>query len=264
LSIPDKSKHIQTLAQQSLSLNLLAMKHFIFLVFAGLSLLTVLESCVYVESEDDIPPRGESTRTYDFRNFDELEMGDAFHVDVVAGSSFAVSATGELNDLDDLEIFVEDGKLVARYEKPWRNSRKRMDIEITMPDVEAVEFSGAVNARIEGFENLPEVEFDMSGASKCNFIGSGREFKFDLSGASQLNLEGAGKYLDGDVSGASQLNAFDLKVEESDLKVSGASNAKICVSGLLKVDASGASNVRYKGNPTVDKKVSGGSSVRAD
>ncbi|WAC12196.1 head GIN domain-containing protein [Dyadobacter pollutisoli] len=240
------------------------MKHFIFSVFAGLSLLTISESCVYVNSDDDIPPRGESTRTYDFKNFDELEMGSAFRVNVVEGAAFAVSATGELNDLDDLEVFVQDGKLVARYNNSWKSHRKAMDIDITMPDIAGVDFSGAVSASIEGFENLPELEFELSGASKCDFEGSVRNLKLDLSGASRLDLFGDGKFMDGELSGASQLNAFDWAAEESDLDVSGASDARVWVSRLLDVDASGASSVRYKGSPVVEKKVSGGSTVRPE
>jgi hypothetical protein len=224
----------------------------------------VFQACVYVDSQDDIPPRGQGTRTYDFRNFDELEMGHAFRVNLSAGSAFSVSARGELNDLDDLNIFVQDGKLVARYDNSWRNHRETMTIDIVMPDVRAVDFSGAVKAKLTGFENLPALDFELSGASKCDFDGSGREFSFDVSGASQLNLFGEGKYLDGDISGASQLNAFDMPVQESELEVSGASSARVSVSELLKVDASGASNVRYRGNPNVDKKTSGGSTVRQD
>ncbi|MEO6283629.1 MAG: head GIN domain-containing protein [Dyadobacter sp.] len=240
------------------------MKHFIFSVFAGLSLLTLSESCVYV-NDDDIEPRGEGTRTYDFKNFDELEMGSAFRVNVIEGAAFAVSATGELNDLDDLEVFVQDGKLVARYSNnSWKNRRKPMDIDVTMPDLAAVDFSGAVTASIEGFENLPELEFELSGATKCDFEGSARNLKIDLSGASRLDLFGDGKFMDGELSGASQLNAFDWAAEESDLDVSGASDARVSVSRLLDVDVSGASSVRYKGSPAVEKKVSGGSTVRPE
>jgi hypothetical protein len=242
---------------------LLAMKHLLFSFITILTLLAGSQSCVYVESEDNIPPRGQSTRTFDFRNFEKLEMGNAFRVQVKAGAEFAVSATGELNDLDDLDIFVQDRKLVVRYRGSWKN-RRRMDIDITMPDLEEVDFSGAVNADIRGFENLPDIGFELSGASECNFNGSSQDVKMDLSGASRLNLTGNGKYLDGEVSGASQLNAFDLPVEESKLEVSGASNAKIWVSRLLKVEASGASTVRFKGNPSVEKKISGGSIVRQE
>jgi hypothetical protein len=47
-----------------------------------------------------------------------------------------------------------------------------MDIDITMPDLAGVDFSGAVNASIEDFENLPELEIELSGASKCDFEGT--------------------------------------------------------------------------------------------
>lgn len=228
-----------------------------------LSIASIFQSCVYINKDEDIPPRGETTRTYDFRSFDELEVSDAIRVNVVSGSAFEVSATGERNDLDDLNIFVQDGKLTARYNNSWKK-RQQMDIDITMPDLASVDFSGAVDARIEDFVNLPSVEIELSGASQCDFEGTGTTLKFDINGASRLSTFGKMKFLDGEVSGASQLNAFELETEESDLDVSGASNAKVWVTRLLEVKASGASNLRYRGNPKVEKEVTGGSSVRAD
>lgn len=229
----------------------------------SIALISVFQSCVCINEDEDIPPRGETTRTYDFRDFDELEVSDAISVNVVSGSAFEVSATGERNDLDDLNIFVQDGKLTARYNNSWKK-RQRMDIDITMPDLAGVDFSGAVDARIEDFVNLPSVEIELSGASQCDFEGTGTTLKFDINGASRLSTFGKMKFLDGEVSGASQLNAFELETEESDLDVSGASNAKVWVTRLLEVKANGASNVRYRGNPKVEKEVTGGSSVRAD
>jgi len=227
---------------QNVRSNFLAMKKLFLVLFFS---LFTLQSCVYINDPDDIDPRGESTRTYDFRNFDQLQMGNSFHVNVKAGSSFGVSATGELNDLDDLEIFVQDGKLVARYRNSGRN-RRRMDIDVTMPSIALADFSGAVKAVIDGFQNEPKVEVELSGASECDFSGSFKTLYFDLSGASQLYLSGTGKYLDGELSGASEIDAFDLPIEESDIELSGASEAKVWVSKLLEVDASGASSVRYK------------------
>lgn len=240
------------------------MKQLLFSFCISFLILTGLESCVYVNSGDNIPPRGESTRTYDFRNFDELEMSHAFRVHVHAGSAFSVSATGELNDLDDLNIFVQDGKLVVRYNNSWKNNRRRMDIDITMPVLESVDFSGAVNANVEGFGNVPKLEFELSGASRCDFDGTAQSLEFDLSGASELNLFGNAKYLDGELSGASKLNAFDLSAEESDLDLSGASSARVWITKFLDVDASGASSVRYKGNPGIKQKLSGGSTLRPE
>jgi hypothetical protein len=240
------------------------MKQLLFSFCIGFLLLVGLESCVYVNSDDNIPPRGESTRTFDFRNFDELEMSHAFRVHVQAGAAFSVFATGELNDLDDLSIFVQNGKLVARYNNSWKNNRRPMDIYITMPVLEAVDFSGAVNASVEGFKNLSTLEFELSGASRCDFDGTAQSLAFDLSGASELNLFGHSRYLDGELSGASKLNAFDLSAEESDLDLSGASSARVWITNFLDVEASGASRVRYKGNPGIKQKLSGGSSLRPE
>lgn len=239
------------------------MKTLFLKLSVALSVASVFQSCVYVNKDSDIPPRGETTRTYDFRNFDELEISDAIRVHVVAGSAFSVEATGERNDLDDLDVFVQEGRLTARYKNSWR-SRKRMDIDITMPDLAGVDFTGAVSATIDDFENLPSIDIELSGASQCDFEGTGSNLKFDLNGASKLNAFGKVKFVDGEASGASQFNAFDMVSEESVLDLSGASSAKVWATRLLDVKASGASSVRYRGNPRVEKDLSGGSTVRAD
>lgn len=226
-------------------------------------MLMVLQSCIYINTRDnDIPPRGVATRSLDLANFDQLAMGSAFTIHVRQGATFSVKATGELNDLDDLETSVNrSGMLEIKYRNTWRNRRERMDIDIVMPSLRSVDFSGASVSDVEGFENVRTLDYRLSGASKSVFTGSADRLSLDLSGASELDLRGAGGVLAGNLSGASQVFAFDYPVQEADLGLSGASRARVRVVKLLKVDASGASNVRYQGTPTVDQRVSGGSSV---
>ena len=242
--------------------NLLAMKKLFFYVLF-LSILTTVQSCIYINSEDNIPLRGVTTQTFGLRDFDQLEMDNAFRVTVRAGSGYAVSAKGELNDLDDLNIFVSEGKLVVRYKNSWRK-RQAMDIDITMPQLKSIDFSGAVDGDVAGFESNGTIDFELSGASRCSFSGSANTLEFDLDGASQLNLSGESRFLDGELSGASKLEASNWLAEESDLNLSGASTARIWISRLLDVEASGASTVRYKGNPSVKQELSGGSTLRKE
>ncbi len=225
-------------------------------------LLSGLQSCIYINTNDNIPPRGIQTRDINLINFDQLAMGSAFVVHVKQGATFRVQATGELNDLDDLEATVSRaGVLEIRYRNTWRGNRDRMDIDITLPTLRAVDFSGASVSTIEGFPSLRNLDIVLSGASKSTYYGSAERLTLDLSGASQLDLSGTGTFLTGDLSGASQLYAFDYPVNEADLGLSGASRARVAVNKLLKVDASGASNVRYKGTPTLERQLSGGSTV---
>lgn len=220
-----------------------------------------LQSCI--ETQDDPEPRGTASRSYSLTGFDQLEMGNAFQVDVKAGDTYAITATGELNDLDDLEVFTEAGELKIRF-RDWQKHRKPMKIEVTMPTLSGVEFSGAVDAGVYGFDDIREIDFELSGASHCDFMGSAKNIEVDLSGASQLNLMGSGKFLEGELSGASELNSFDYQTEESDLKLSGASKGEVRVSKFLKAEVSGASKLTYQGSPNIQKKVSGGSSVSQD
>lgn len=241
-------------------INLLAMKKYFF----AFAVLLFSQSCVYVESLDDVPPRGQSTRIYDFKNFTAVQAGNAFRVHIVAGNTYEVSASGELNDLDDLQIFVQKGELILRYNDGWHNRRGRIDIDISMPVLTSLDFTEAVDSDVTGFENMDDVEIDLSGASKCDFVGSAKRIEFDLTGASQLYMEGESQYLNGELAGASQVNAFNLMVEEADLDLSGASTGKVWATRFLKVDASGASIVRYKGNPGIQKQLSGGSTLRQE
>ncbi|MFB9295799.1 head GIN domain-containing protein [Persicitalea jodogahamensis] len=228
-----------------------------------LVVVSSLQSCIYINTRDnDIPPRGVATRDLNLNNFDQLAMGSAYSIRVKKGENFSIKATGELNDLDDLDASVSrSGVLEIKYRNTWRKSRDRMDIDIVMPSLRGVDFSGASVSTIEGFENERTLDYRLSGASKSTFIGSADRLGIDLSGASELTLNGRSGLIIGEISGASQLYAFDFPVDEADLNLSGASRARVRVVKFLKVDASGASNVRYLGNPTVEQRLSGSSSV---
>lgn len=216
------------------------------------------QSCQII---NEVPPRGNSTRDFSLDNFDRLEVGSAINVVVKQGTTFSVQAAGELNDLDDLIIRVDnDGELKAGYNRQWRN-RRPMEITITMPTLKGVDFSGATRSTIGEFQNSGSMEIELSGASKSFFEGKVDRLEVDLSGASELKLEGESRFLEVDLSGASTLNGFGFQVEDADLEISGASTSRVTVSTRLKVKASGASKVRYKGNPTVNQDLSGSSSV---
>lgn len=239
-------------------------------IFVRASLLAAavfgMQSCIYINDlNGDVSPRGVVTREMNLANFDQLVMGSAFSIRVQQGDEFRVTATGELNDVEDLEATISrSGVLEIDYRNTWRTRRDRMDIDIVMPDVVAVDFSGGSVSTIKGFEDLPSMDFRLSGASKSSFVGSSDRVNIDLSGASELNLDGEGGLLKGTLAGASQLFAFSFPVNEADLDLSGASRARVWATRLLKVDASGASNVRYKGNPTVDRQLSGASTLTRD
>jgi hypothetical protein len=85
----------------------------------------------------------------------------------------------------------------------------------------------------------------------------------NASGASCIQLSGKVDDLSVDISGASDAKLFDLFAKGAIVNASGASSANINVSELLKADATGASDINYKGNPRVqESRNSGASSIK--
>ena len=238
------------------------MKEFINRPFAliAVAAIALLSSCTDV---DDPGPLQEDERNYTLTNFDRLEMGNAFIIKVQKGEFFDINVRGDRRNLDDLDVFKEGSTLVIRFDDHGGRHHDTY-VNITMPLLEAVNFSGATNSVVTGFELDDSFRVQLSGASVCQLNGEFEGTSVLLSGASNLTMTGYGNSLNAEISGASYLEAFHYDVDEADVEVSGSSRAKISVSHDLKAEASGSSIIYYRGDPSVDMNTSGSSSVLKD
>ncbi|NJM24310.1 MAG: hypothetical protein HC859_01020 [Bacteroidia bacterium] len=158
---------------------------------ATLALLLFTSACLYTE---DPGPLRETERAYTVLDFDKLEIGNAFVIDVRRADSFTVTARGDERNIDDLEVFKDGTKLVIRFDD--HQPRKHTTyIDITMPELKGVNFSGASNAEINGFNTDGEADIRLSGASIAHLNMDAGELKVSLSGASNLTVRGEGTAL---------------------------------------------------------------------
>lgn len=173
-------------------------------------------------------------------------------------------AKGDRRNLDDLDVRVMNGTLKAKY-RNHRNRQHETVFTLTMPALKAADFSGASRSTISGFVGQDQLSVTLSGASSSEVSARATRTEVTLSGASDLRLEGGTPTLVTHLSGASKLNAFNAPAEVVTVDASGASHAEVSVTNQLRVIASGASSVRYRGNPAVrDVNASGASSVKQD
>ncbi|MBB3838828.1 hypothetical protein FHS57_002834 [Runella defluvii] len=236
-------------------------KSLVIFLFALLALFA--QSCVFI-SEGTLTPLDPTSQTFNLRDFDQLEMGNAFDVRVRQSGQFSISVRGDRRDVQDLDVYVDrSGKLVMKY-RNWRVRRYDMEVDITMPTLTEVDFSGATTSTIEGFTNGRTLDVELSGASKSVIDSDWDRINVDLSGASDLVLHGQGLTIAGELSGASRVDAFDYPVDNVDLDLSGASTARVLVGKTLRVNASGGSTLRYRGTPELRSNISGGSTVKPD
>jgi hypothetical protein len=208
----------------------------------------------------------QENRSFNLSGFDKLAMGSAFKIDVKQGNQFSVTASGQSSDVKELEAKVVSGVLKIGYRgNNWNKNRKTVQINITMPSLEAVDFSGASKAQVGDFPNSKTMAIEVSGASSVNMNFTAPKVSFELSGASSLTITGKTDVLNGEVSGASSFKGENFPAKEVNIEASGASSAYVLANASIRADASGASRIRYGGNvKDIHSNTSGASSVKRD
>jgi hypothetical protein len=89
------------------------------------------------------------------------------------------------------------------------------------------------------------------------------KLRLSINGASKLKIDGEIRELKAQASGASSIDAEGLKTENANADASGASSITVNAAGDLSANASGASSVKYVGEPkSLKQNSSGASSVK--
>ncbi len=89
-----------------------------------------------------------------------------------------------------------------------------------------------------------------SGACDVDIAANGLTYsKLGASGASDITIKGDGEGGDWTASGASSIKGDDFVAKELTVNANGASSARVNVTGTLTTRTSGASSIRYAGNP---------------
>ncbi len=206
-----------------------------------------------------------TTKDYDFSGFTKVDIGSAFQNQITRGDRYATSVTIDDNLVDYLDVRV-DGNTLHIGLKPilslgFRNTT--LKAQITMPDVEGLNLSGATRTNITGFSNTKSVPVTVSGASQLRGDITTGQMQLRASGASTVEITGSTGPLNVDASGASTVRLDNFKSTDTQVQSSGASNVTVNASGKISGEASGASSVSYVGNPaSVQVNTSGASSVK--
>lgn len=192
---------------------------------------------------------------------ERVEIGDAFRSTILVGTA---APSGEItmddNLLDRLRVEVDGDTISIDLDGRVRDATLRANIGLIR--LRRLAVSRASQVRVEGLVT-DDLTIEASGASEVE-VGSVEldELFLNVSGASQVSIEGTAGHLRTDVSGASRIALFGVEADEAEADVSGASEAELTVLDRLEARASGASSVRYRGDPDrVISDESGASSV---
>ena len=171
----------------------------------------------------------------------EVAVSGALSVDIGPGAEAKVEISGDDNIVPLITTEVNGGRIEIAARKSLR-SKVPLVIRVSLPRLTAVSVSGASNAVVHD--------------------AKGESLKLVAEGASKLRADGAVQQLTLEASGASDADLDQLAVERARARLSDASEAEVAVSRALDAHLSGASTLKYRGDPPeLKQEVNGASSL---
>lgn len=199
--------------------------------------------------------------------FANIEVSGGFDVYITSGQEESVAVSASRAEYRESIVVEVKGSTLHIYYKPrsrnWSMRNLRLRAYISYKTLEGLQLSGATDARLIDTWKTEKARLDVSGASDLHGKVEFTEAKVDLSGASDISISGRVGKLKVDASGASEFSSFELYADVCDVQASGASEVKITVQKELYIQASGASDIYYKGDASVREiRTSGASNVK--
>ena len=203
------------------------------------------------------------------KDFSAVEVSGAIDLYLSQGKEEAVAVSaGNQEAVSRIKTEVRNGKLHIYFDgrgwnwKTWSNNNK-MKAYVTFIALHRIEASGACNIKTAEMFSTDDLKIQLSGASDFTGELKAVNLKLDGSGASNFKVTGTAEKTDISLSGACEVRAYELKSDYCKIEASGASSVRITCNKELSAEASGGSNIFYKGNGSVREiNTSGGASVK--
>lgn len=196
-------------------------------------------------------------------SFQAIKVSDGIDLYISQGEEdgVAVSAT-EIAQRNKMRTVVENGELKIYLEQGWNWKNKKLTAYVAVKSLSKLRASGGADVIIKGELKSDKLNLVLSGGSDFNGQVSVTDLIVDQSGGSDVHIKGNAVNVKVDISGGSDFKGFELTAEYAIVQASGGSDAGISVTKEMAAEASGGSDVNYKGNPVIKyKSANGGGSV---
>lgn len=189
----------------------------------------------------------QDVRESKLENFNAISASGAVSVKYIVSDTTKIVLKGNESDFDNIEYKLE-GKTL--HIKSKGNISNPLKIEVSGNGLTEITTSGASSVKSNNKITADKFKIDATGASNINLTLEIKKLDLVASGASDINLKGNAQVADETVTGAASLKSYEFIVDTLNILTSGASTAKVYGNKKLSINATGASTVKFKGEPT--------------
>lgn len=190
--------------------------------------------------------QAQTTQTREISPFNKIDASGAVKITYRQSDTLGMILEGDADDLEKIETKVSENTLFIKSKGTLKNDYK---IKVNGNHLNNISVSGAANFKSNGTIKSDSISIESSGASNINVDLNSHYIKTIASGASDINLSGQSDQLVTDISGASSLKSYKLIASDVSVTTSGASSAKVFSNNKLQANATGASTIKFKGEP---------------
>ncbi len=135
--------------------------------------------------------------------------------------------------------------------------------KINLNSLNQLSLQGAQDANVHGNITGSVFKLEVSGAGKVIIDSVNTDtLSSELSGAADITINGGQvKSANYSISGAGKIKSFPLQAQSVSAALSGATKMELTALSKLNVSISGASNIKYKGHPSITQDISGVGSI---
>lgn len=200
---------------------------------------TIFMSC----SEDDYCLIGSgNVKNYelDLNSFNRIALSGPINLRISQGIEQQINVIAEPEMFAPLEYKVSNRALKIGYvgSVTCFETDYGVWVEIVVPDITGVSISGISEVFSTGDLDLDNLKIEVSGKAF-----------FELSGQLEDQIIIS--------SGEMEIKNFNLKSESTSISIDGLGDIEVNCNDILDVDVSGKAVVKYKGQPSIDQRVSG-------
>jgi hypothetical protein len=197
--------------------------------------------------------------------FSKVNMKISGEVTIVQGNEQEVLITGQENIINRIKTRINNEKWAIEFDNgSYRYNR--LEIQITVPDVQMVELSGSGYVRIRDFEEQGNMQFRLTGSGEIDLenIEGPENIELLIDGSGTINTFGVFSelsMLDISIPGSGNFNGFELSTRDCNVSIAGSGNCEVLVQESLSARISGSGSVFYKGDPSVSSDITGSGRV---
>ena len=198
--------------------------------------------------------------------FHAIEVGGGIDLYLSQGEE-AVAVSASKNEYRArIKTEVKGGVLKIWYD--WNSnlrfdwSNHKLKAYVSFKDIDRLEGSGGSDISVDGSIKVAKLAMEISGGSDFDGKVETGELNIQASGGSDVRISGKADRLTIDASGGSDFKGYDLASDICNVEASGGSDIQVTVNKELSANASGGSDVYYKGTGLIRDLKTSGSSIK--